>query len=87
MKVTTRVKKTIPLYVPNIGDSNKIKIIKWYIQEGDTFKENDELCDMVSDKATFSLEAPSSGKLLHILKKNNSVVSIKEQVAIAEIYE
>ncbi len=79
-------KNEITLYVPDIGSSNHIKILQWNFKEGDDFKEDDELCDMMSDKATFSLEAPQNGKIKKILKQSQSEVKIKEPVAIVEIY-
>ena len=65
--------KTITLRVPDIGDCESIEVLKWNIQEGQNFEKDSELCDLVSDKATFSLTAPQQGTVtkIHISEGKN----------------
>jgi len=50
----------IPLNVPDIGDTDKIELVSWNISAGQSVKEGQELCELVTDKAAFPLESPFS---------------------------
>ncbi len=75
----------IELNVPDIGDTDSIELVKWHKKRGELFKEGDELCEMVSDKATFSLEAPQGGKLVEIVIPERSKVRVGQLVGKAII--
>ncbi|MEQ9366476.1 MAG: lipoyl domain-containing protein [Leptospirales bacterium] len=68
----------IPLKVPDIGDAEKIELVAWYVAPGDTVTENQELCELVTDKAAFPLEAPQGGRLGEFLRPAGSQVSVGE---------
>ena len=76
--------KTIDLTVPDIGDADSIELVKWYKNKGESFKKGDEICDLVSDKAAFSLEAPQDGRLVEILISEKTKVAVGQLVARAE---
>ncbi len=78
-------KKIISLKVPDIGDSDLIKLVKWHKKEGDVFEKGEDLCDLTSDKAVFSLEAPQEGKLKHIYIHSPGKVSVGQVLAKAEV--
>ena len=75
----------IDLKVPDIGDSDSIQLVRWHKKSGDAFKENEEICDLISDKASFSLEAPQNGFLKKIIVKENTEVRVGQTVGQAEI--
>ena len=77
--------QTIELTVPNFGESEKIELVEWFKHPGDTFKEGDELADLVIDKAAFTLEAPQSGKIIEIFAANNSEVCQGQKLALIQI--
>ncbi|RME92593.1 MAG: hypothetical protein D6767_02860 [Candidatus Hydrogenedentota bacterium] len=79
--------KVVDLTIPDIGDADSIELIQWNFKEGETFAEGDEICDLVTDKATFSLEAPSAGVIQKILIPAKSKVEIGQKAAILEIQE
>lgn len=72
--------KEIDLIIPDIGDNDQIELLKWNFNIGDSFEEGDELCDLVTDKAAFALEAPQNGKIIEINQNENSVVKIGQVV-------
>ncbi len=78
-------KKQIPLLVPDIGDAEKIELVQWNIKEGDLVEENQELCELITSKATFPLESPLKGRIIKILKPSGSFVKIGEELAIIEV--
>ena len=64
--------RIIELKIPDIGGNDGIELVKWNKKPGETFVAGDELCELVTDKAAFSLEAPQDGKLVEIYKKKKS---------------
>lgn len=78
-------KEVIDISVPDIGDADSIELVEWHIKKGEQFKKGDELCDLVTDKAAFSLEAPEDGTLVEILIENKSNVNIGQKVARVEV--
>jgi len=71
----------IELKIPDIGDAKEIELVVWHAAEGDTVEEGEELCELVTDKAAFPLEAPFRGRLTAILKKKGEAVVVGETVA------
>ncbi len=74
----------IPLLVPDIGAFENIELVQWNIKEGDVVERDQELCELVTSKATFPLESPFKGKIKKILKPEGSKVNIGELLAILE---
>jgi pyruvate/2-oxoglutarate dehydrogenase complex dihydrolipoamide acyltransferase (E2) component len=60
-------KKYFDLKTPDLGDSDKIELVKWYINLGEKVLEGQEVLELVTDKAAFPLESPLAG----ILSKKN----------------
>ena len=77
--------REIPLMVPDIGDAEKIEIVSWNVEQGASVSENQELCELVTDKAAFPLECPENGTLKDILKKAGETVKIGDTLAILEV--
>ncbi len=73
------------LKIPDLGETGKIELVKWYISKNMDFAAGDELCDLVTDKAVFSLEAPYSGRILEILIPEKSIVQKEENAAMVRI--
>ncbi|MDH5719608.1 MAG: lipoyl domain-containing protein [Spirochaetia bacterium] len=78
-------KKQIELKIPDVGDTESIELVKWNLKEGEKFETGFELCELVTDKAAFSLEAPSDGILTQIIIKNGSQVKVADLAGIAEV--
>ena len=80
-------KKSIPLNVPDIGDADKIELVAWNIKAGDRVDKSQELCELVTDKAAFPLEAPDAGLIKELKKAAGEAVKIGETLAILEVGE
>lgn len=78
-------KKQIPLIVPDIGDAEKIELVQWNISENDSVEVDQELCELVTSKATFPLESPFKGKIIKILKEAGANVKVGDELAIIEV--
>ena len=77
--------RVIELKIPDIGDNDGIELVKWNKKPGERFAAGEELCELVTDKAAFSLEAPEDGKLLEICVGEKSHPKIGELAARVEI--
>lgn len=77
--------REIELKIPDVGDTSSIELVKWHLQEGENFSQGDELCDLVTDKAAFSLEAPQDGRLLQIFEFAQKSVSVGQAVARVQV--
>lgn len=69
-------KTNIQLFVPDVGETKSIELVSWYVESGDMVQKGQELCELVTDKAAFPLEAPKSGQIIQILKHNGELVAI-----------
>jgi len=64
----------IDLSIPDMGQTGDIELIEWKLPPGSFFKAGDELCDLLTDKASFTLEAPADGCLLTQLAQKGEKV-------------
>jgi pyruvate dehydrogenase E2 component (dihydrolipoamide acetyltransferase) len=55
---------------------------KWYKKEGDTVEKNEPIVEIISEKATYDLEAPSSGTLRKILVEEGVDASVNAVLAV-----
>lgn len=65
----------IEIKLPPLAEGvDKANISYWHRSEGDSVKEGEDLVELVTDKATFNLPAPSSGILKQILASEGDEV-------------
>lgn len=77
--------RVIELKIPDIGGNDGIELVKWNKQPGEEFVAGDELCELVTDKAAFSLEAPQNGKMVELCLPEKAHPKIGEIAARVEI--
>ncbi len=71
--------------LPELGEGiEKATISYWYVQEGQSVKEKDDLVELTTDKATFNLPSPASGTLTEIFYQDGEGVDVGETLAIIE---
>lgn len=70
---------------PDLGDAEKIELIHWYKQIGDSVEVGEEVLELVTDKAAFPMESPKKGKLSQILKTSGSLVQKGESLGVLQI--
>jgi pyruvate/2-oxoglutarate dehydrogenase complex dihydrolipoamide acyltransferase (E2) component len=72
----------LELKTPDLGDSEEIELVKWNFSENDLIIEGDELLELSTDKANFTMESPAAGVLSQILKKTGAKVKKHEVLGI-----
>lgn len=86
MTNNTTTSKEIDLTIPNVGDTASIELLHWHVSEEQNFSAGDELCDLVTDKAAFSLEAPQEGRMMKILVPSPKTVAVGQTVARVQVF-
>ncbi|MFA5060436.1 MAG: lipoyl domain-containing protein [Candidatus Omnitrophota bacterium] len=71
--------------VPDLGEEiKKVTIASWLCKSGDHVKSGDDLVELVTDKASFAIDAPASGVIHKILLKEGSEASIGDVLALIQ---
>ncbi len=74
------------LKVPEIGDDFKdAVIVEWFVKEGDSVKEGQDLVELVTDKASFVVPSPVNGVVKAIVKEKGQLLG--DDMTLAEIIE
>ena len=75
----------IELKIPTVGESiTEVQIGEWLKSEGDTVKQDEPVAVIDSEKTTFELPAPQSGRLTKILHQAGETVGVGAVVAQLE---
>ncbi|MCM8792213.1 MAG: hypothetical protein NC826_03590 [Candidatus Omnitrophica bacterium] len=75
----------VKVILPELGEGiERATISYWYYQEGQKVNKDNDLVELVTDKATFNLPAPCSGILSQIIFKEGQTVNIGEVLALIE---
>ncbi len=68
--------------MPDIGDAERIELISWHVAPGEQVTEGQELCELVTDKAAFPLEAPCAGTVLELKRNSGDLVKVGETLLV-----
>jgi 2-oxoisovalerate dehydrogenase E2 component (dihydrolipoyl transacylase) len=76
------------LTMPQPGETiTEGTIVAWKIKPGQDVKEGDVLAEMETEKAVYEHESPFEGKVLEVLKADQSRVPVGEPIATIEVNE
>ena len=69
--------------LPPLGDDapDVAEVSFWYVEEGDTVEEGQDLVELVTDKAAFTVPAPVGGRLERVLAKEGDKVKVGQTMA------
>jgi 2-oxoglutarate dehydrogenase E2 component (dihydrolipoamide succinyltransferase) len=72
--------------LPSMGDDANTAIVSlWLADEGDIVNENDDLVEMTTDKAAFTVPSPKTGTLAEKLVEEDDEVAVGDVLCILEI--
>ncbi len=74
---------TLPSLGDDAGDSAKVSFT--YVEEGDAVNEEDDLIEMVTDKATFNVPSPKTGVIKKMVVSEDDEVKVGEPICVMEI--
>ncbi len=63
--------------LPDIGEGiAEAEIVAWHVKVGDRVEEDDQIADMMTDKATVEMEAPVSGTIVAVAGEEGDIIAI-----------
>src|SRR3954454_8598080 len=70
--------------LPDIGEGiAEAEIVAWHVKVGDTVDEDQQLADMMTDKATVEMESPVAGKVIELAGEVGDLVPIGSVLAVS----
>src|SRR6476646_35905 len=71
--------------LPDIGEgSAEAEIVAWHVKIGDEIAEDQQIADMMTDKATVEMESPVAGKVIELAGEVGDQVPIGSVLAVIE---
>jgi len=71
--------------LPDIGEGiAEAEIVAWHVKVGDTIGEDQQIDDMMTDKATVEMESPVAGKVIELAGEVGDQVPIGSVLAVIE---
>src|ERR1700760_4519694 len=71
--------------LPDIGEGiAEAEIVAWHVKVGDTVGEDQQLADMMTDKATVEMESPVAGKVLEVAGEVGDMIPIGSVLVVIE---
>lgn len=72
--------------LPDIGEGiAEAEIVNWHVKVGDLIEEDDQIADMMTDKATVEMESPVSGKVIEVAGETGDVIAIGSMLVVIEV--
>ncbi|QKS00713.1 2-oxo acid dehydrogenase subunit E2 [Sphingomonas sp. CL5.1] len=72
--------------LPDIGEGiSEAEIVAWHVKVGDRVEEDQQIADMMTDKATVEMESPVSGTVVELAGEVGDQVSIGSTLVVIEI--
>lgn len=73
------------IILPELGDGiEKAKVACWHAEVGDRIAKDDDVVELVTDKATFNVAAETSGFIKEIFAREGQEVRVGEILAVIE---
>ena len=71
--------------LPDIGEGiAEAEIVAWHVKVGDTVEEDQQLADLMTDKATVEMETPVAGKVVELAGEVGDQIPIGSTLAVIE---
>jgi 2-oxoisovalerate dehydrogenase E2 component (dihydrolipoyl transacylase) len=71
--------------LPDIGEGiAEAEIVAWHVKIGDMVKEDQQLADMMTDKATVEMESPVAGRVLEVAGEVGDQIPIGSVLVVIE---
>ena len=71
--------------LPDIGEGiAEAEIVAWHVKVGDMVKEDQQLADMMTDKATVEMESPVAGRVLEVAGEVGDQIAIGSVLVVLE---
>lgn len=73
------------IILPELGEGiSQATVACWHVKPGDQLQAGQEVCEVVTDKASFVIEAPQGGKLISIAVDEGKDAVVGSSLGIIE---
>jgi len=66
----------VQVRLPDLGDVDAVRVVEWLVALGETVVEDDDLVEVETEKTTFVVPAPSTGRLARISASVRAMVRV-----------
>lgn len=74
------------LRMPDVGEGVvEAEIVEWHVKVGDTVEEDEDLLDVMTDKATVEIPSPVSGKVTEINGEAGDVIAVGTEILVIAV--
>jgi pyruvate dehydrogenase E2 component (dihydrolipoamide acetyltransferase) len=72
--------------LPDIGEGvTEGEIVNWLVKEGDAVREDQEMVEVMTDKATVTIGAPKAGRIVRLGGKVGDVIPVGQVLVVLEL--
>jgi pyruvate dehydrogenase E2 component (dihydrolipoamide acetyltransferase) len=72
--------------LPELGEGvNEGELVKWRVKEGEVVRDDQPLCEVMTDKATIEIPSPFSGVIRQLVAKEGEIVKVHQLMVVAEV--
>jgi pyruvate/2-oxoglutarate dehydrogenase complex dihydrolipoamide acyltransferase (E2) component len=73
--------------LPELGEDagNEARVAFWYVEPGEDVEKDDDLVQMITDKATFDVPSPAGGTVAELLADEDDEVTVGEVLCRLEV--
>ena len=65
----------IDVHLPDLGEIDEVRVIEWLKRGGEVVCEGEDLVEVETEKTTFVIPAPATGRLIDIVAPETTTVS------------
>jgi len=75
----------VEVKLPELAEGvNSATITMWHYTKGDSIKKDEDMVELVTDKATFNLPSPASGRVVEVMFGEGETVNVGDILAVIE---
>ena len=77
---------SLDMVLPELGKDagDEAEVSFWYVEEGEAVEEGQDMVEMVTDKAAFTVPSPATGKVKEIRAIEGDKVRVGDVMAVLE---
>lgn len=71
--------------MPDVGEGvTEAEIVSWHVKVGDIVQEDEDLVDVMTDKATVEIPSPVSGKVIKVIGEPGEMIAVGSEIIVIE---
>ncbi len=73
----------VKVVLPELGEGiTKATVSYWFFKDGEMVNQNDDLVELTTDKSTFNLPSPCTGRISEIMYSEGNSVEVGQILAV-----